>query len=362
MKSFSKLGVLLVVVILVLMMVMPVFADGYNDDSFSPEAINGYAVPKDIGGLPVIFVHTAENTRGMQAGEVRIVVQDTAGTLDESLEKATVSKYLTAHPLPQGWLVFVVGGPNTSRSEYEKRNTEINKFCDKHGSLPKLGPSSSTNGKSVAVQQQWAAHHAYAVDQNLDPGTMTIVNQNVRWTAPQVGNNQNAYSALMDNGWTDNNAFLQVGQVYFQGAGQNGYAVSPTCEFVPFPNVPYVVGHPYLFTMYYSSSHWQLSVLDYQTSAFQYVNCSGAGSRLVLSDDTGVFFENVNTNANWYTGFTNPINVPLAVDRGFECWGSDSIFQIYTAGGHLPINDAITGHLAQCNTASFHLDKILLAY
>lgn len=363
MKVLSKLATLLFVIVLALVGMSPaVFAEGSNGNSSLPKSVEGYPIPKELGGLPVIFVHTPENTRGLQPGEVRLVVLDTAASPEESVSRSTLPEYLNKHPLPEGWLVFGIGGPNTSGAEYEKLNAEANDFYDKFGPLPKLGPSSSTRAESISVQTAFAAHHAYAVDQNLDPGTMTVTNQSVEWNAPQVGNNQNGYSALLNNGWTNTNAFLQVGQVYSQGIGQNGYATSPNYNFVQFMNVPYVVGHMFYFVISYGSSQWQLSARDMQTQAYEWVLISGAGSRLVLSDDTGVFFENVNTNANWYTGFTNPINVSYAFDRGYQWWVTDSIYQKYTGGGHLPINGAITGHLAQFNTASFHLDKILLAY
>lgn len=114
---------------------------GSNGDSSLPESINGYPIPRDMGGLPVIFVQTSENTRGLQPGEVRLVVQDTAATLNESTSKGTVARYLSNHPLPEGWLVYVVG--NTSKAEYEKRHAETNNLYDKLGPLPKLKPSSS---------------------------------------------------------------------------------------------------------------------------------------------------------------------------------------------------------------------------
>ncbi len=126
-------------------------AGGSNGDSSLPESMNGYSIPRDMGGLPVIFVQTPENTRGLQPGEVRLVVQDTAATLKESTSKGTVARYLSNHPLPEGWLVYVVGGPNTSKAEYEKRHAETNNLYDKLGPLPKLGPSSSTISDSIAA-------------------------------------------------------------------------------------------------------------------------------------------------------------------------------------------------------------------
>lgn len=371
MKKLSKIVILLLIIGLLSGGVTQVLAGAANSNLSIPTVINGYSVPKEIGGLPVIFVHTSDNTRGMQPGEARLVLLDVADILQKSNADITVGKYLNEHPLPEGWLVYIICGKNRSQAEYAKEVAASNALYDKYGPLPTSCPISSANTEGTIGQQKAGTNVAKAVDQNLDPQTMTVTSQSVQWNAPTVGSNQNAYSLLLNNGWTNMGFLFQVGQEYHNYGGRNVWVSSTnSCGYCTnlflkdgMDAVPYIVGHKYYYSISYNSSttYWTLYALDITAMRGQGVLIGSAGSRLIACADTGVYFENVNTNANWYTGFTNPIIVGEAFDRDYQCWLTDARYQTYLTGGQWPLNGAIVGNLVNFHKASFYLNKINLA-
>lgn len=118
MKGLRKIGVLLLALGLIVGAVTPVLASGSsNSDSSIPTVVNGYPVPKEIGGLPVIFVETSDNAVWLQPGQVHLIILDTA-PLEESIAHSPVPQYLSQHPLPDGWLIYVVG-PDATQAELQ---------------------------------------------------------------------------------------------------------------------------------------------------------------------------------------------------------------------------------------------------
>ena len=77
MRSFLKLSVTLLLLITLILMA-----------SLSVNAADEPDFPKEVNGLPVIFVETSENTVGLTEGQVTLVLLDnTSTTAKESLVK-----------------------------------------------------------------------------------------------------------------------------------------------------------------------------------------------------------------------------------------------------------------------------------
>jgi hypothetical protein len=93
-----------------------------------------------------------------------------------------------------------------------------------------------------------------------------------------------------------------------------------------------------------------------------YDDTNATGTKLIRDPNTSVFFENWNTNANWYTGFTNPINSWNAGDcrAQWKAWNGGQIYIVNSAGQLVPNNGIITGSLVNYGIAAWHLDKVLL--
>lgn len=369
------LAIVLVVIGLVLALTAPATAEysQNNDSAKVPEEINGHPVPKEIGNLPVVFVETPENDVWLdkvkdKTGKrmITLVVLDKKhDNLQASIN--FVDKYLASHPLPEGWSIATVGGPDASVERILKEHKEYNKYCRKHGLYRNEPgrPAKSASSSSSTTQ-------SYAFDANNDPETEGITYQFVKWDAPQVGNNQDAYSVLTLNGETDTNYFLQSGNYYANGEGHVAWADTGTeCYFRDFTNVNYYPGNRYSFLVELSViSHtwWYVGSKNEDTGNYENIVRQGAtGSKLIYSVNTSVFFENYNTNENWYEGFTNPISAFYARDsedpnQGTKYWGADRQGIFYqNEPVHPDSNDIITGNLADGDTAYWHLEKIWLA-
>ncbi len=137
MKTSSKIAVLLLLTGLTLTGSPAVFAADSNSNASFPTVISGYPIPKEIGGLPVISVHTSDDSASLQPGEVRIALLDVTNDPSEPVSMSALPEYLSN--LPQGWSISVFSGPNVSKAEYERLFQETNDFIAKYGPGPKSG-------------------------------------------------------------------------------------------------------------------------------------------------------------------------------------------------------------------------------
>lgn len=268
--------------------------------------------PTSIAGYPVIFVQTPENTFGLTTGEVRLTVFVKGTTLDGTYTMADkVAYYIAEHPLPKGWSVETYGGPGGSQAEYERVHKENYEWQQKHEPIVFKMPSASSKAPLTGTG------HSFAIDVNSDPQSYSLDAQWARWNAPQVGTSQSASSALLDNVYTNTSYFLQAGQLYQSGAGYNVWTDTTKNLVGQQFNVAYVVGDNYLFNINVApGGKWRMECSDVTTYAYDgYIEQNSTGSTLALNVATSVFFENMNNNANWYSGFTNPISVYGAGER-----------------------------------------------
>ena len=135
------------------------------------------------------------------------------------------------------------------------------------------------------------------------------------------------------------------------------------CVFQYF-SLSYIEGNEceYDITHLPNTGYWWISAEDIDESDFDYVITAGSGTKLVDDEETSLFFENWNTNANWYQGFSNPISAYSARDyvSSWGYWSSGSII-IWDSGWDEQENDGIiTGSVLNNGTAYWWLDSILL--
>lgn len=351
MRYYKKSYLIVLLFLLVLASTIP----------FSANA-NNFSYPDSINGYPVIYIQTSENTYGLSSREVVLTILDkSAKTTEESMTHLNLKEYLKNNPLPKGYSIEVYGGPGASKEEFEKVHNKINEELKKIGPILLGGPGLFESNTKVA------GGPTFATFANNDPASQVVTEQRARWYAPVVGSSQNAYSAFLVNGMTNvNRYFLQSGQVYIFGTGFNMWADTTTgLSTRPF-NVSYVPFHLYEFSIVYSPAggFWSLWCEDYTASIFDYYyELNATGTSFINDPNTCVFFENWNTNANWYTGFIpNPMYAFYARDyvAQWKAWNSGQIYIIDSAGNYLPNNNIIIGSLVNYGYAYWYLNRILL--
>ncbi len=346
------------IILLLLLMLVPTIAVSLDQkDQKYPEFINGESV---------IFVQNSENTFSLDSSDVVLTILDDSSSIEESMTK--FSDYLSNHQLPKGWSITVLGGPGASKEEYLQVHNSFNDAVEKNGGPFKL--------------QQQSLGRTYAICAPTDPSSETIRYIAAEWLAPQVGNNQNQYSAMLVNGWTDQSCtdpngnpwsgyFLQSGQLYVAGLGFHVWADTTTSFQAQDWGVPYVAGHECWYAIAWFASGWSMAMSDQNTGGWVWHwEPAAVGTRLVESNDTSVFFENWNTNDNWEQGFTSPISVFNAYDGmsyplSIHPWNNDYIYIQDTFGNKISNGwwfwSTIRGRLRNLGTANWNLWRIPLA-
>jgi len=357
MKSAAKISS---IILLLLILLIPSIA--VSADPKYPEFINGEHV---------IYVQTSENTYLLHSNQVILTVLDDSNNMEESIAK--FSDYLSNHQLSEGWSIEVIGGPGSSEEGYLQVHKSNNDAAKKRGPTKYGGPIQSFTS-SESFEATTLGHYervpTFAVDATSDPGSETITYIDAEWVAPTVGTSQNHHSGLLVNGYTNTEYFMQSGQGY-ELAGPRNIWCDDSHELVGMDfGIPYVAGHRCFYFIGRFTAGWYMGMRDYTSGQFNMVyEPSATGTKLIKNPMTGVFFENWNSNSNWYTGFTNPISVynawnGIAVPANVHKWNNDYI-QIYDSNGNLHSNGIIfkiiSGRLRRLQTAKWNLQRILLA-
>jgi hypothetical protein len=222
-----------------------------------------------------------------------------------------------------------------------------------------------------------ASAPSFAIIGNSDPSTQLIDYQAGYWTCPLMGSFQDIGSFLMNNVSTNgvnpttgNVWFLQAGQLYFRNLyGENGWTDDNYGLRLQNFNIPYNPGDSMRFQIYRDpfSGCWEQTCYNL-TQGFYAYHLAGyvTGSILVQTlDSSSIWFENWNTNSDWYIGFTNPISCYLAMDGVVgvnmkKQWNNEDIEIVDNNHSLQPNTGEITGHLINGLTAYWHLDHILL--
>lgn len=334
MKINNKIIAILIAMISILVLTIPLQASASDQSKY----------PTLIGGLPVIYVHTSENSAGLKNDEVILTIFDKNLTLDEqSIAKTRTFIYedLAKNPLPKNCRISLYGGPGASVELYEKTNNEIYNYEKTKGSiLPGNSPALPMTNYDTT----------FAIDKNRDPYYSTSVTfQYAYWYSPTVGHSQNHSSELLVNGMTNTNYVMQAGQAYLNdGTGMNTWtdqSQNPPLINRWFLGVSYHAGNNCKFAIGYlgAGNGWFMSCTDYTAGLYQEIDEPLAtGDNLKYDNATSVWFENKNTNSNWYSGFSqqgspNSLTVRNAYDvvfGTFKTWTYDYRLTIDGHGGY----------------------------
>ena len=325
-------------------------------------------IPSSVNGLPVIFIKTSENTLYLDEHEKILVLFDNASSTGlESIEKYSIFEYFEENPLPKGFSLQIYAGEGASIEEFMRMHKKNNATFEKYGHIQlggQIAYSEQSGTKSCTTYYQ-----TYAGINILDTPGDDVQGLHIEIEAPEVGDNQSDYSALLVNGWSNNDFFMQAGQLYYSGQGYNVWADSESSYQVRCFDVDYVEGHDYAYVIaYYGGGDWIYVCGDTNSAQSDtYVQHDASGSYLIRDINTSVFFENWNTNADWYEDFSNPLTVWDAEDLDYSPyswseWDNTDIFIVDT-NQYVQDNDIleiIFGDLSDDTPAYCDLENVLL--
>lgn len=178
-------------------------------------------------------------------------------------------------------------------------------------------------------------------------------------------------NGFTDESWGDYDGyFLQSGQLYSAGEGYHVWSDFSEGLEAQYFDIDYVAGHRCYYFVAKFTAGWYMGMGDYTSGQWDYVfDDDAVGDTLIKDIATSVFFENWNTNSNWYSGFTNPISVynaynGIAVPADIHQWNNDYIVILDSEGRQRSngwIFKIISGRLRRFGTAKWNLHRILLA-
>ena len=341
-------------------------------------------IPERIAGLEVLDVQNKENTSCYPKDTPLFVLQSTHSTheglmADSDLMEA-IDRDLEEKGFPEGTEVMF-SGPSGSKDEASGFRRQWNTQRDTNGCIQFVDPRSAgdseteVSGKASQIGTQYSERPGYAtvVDLEISTNTDTDYNaQSVVLTAPTVGDNQDYFSAFLNNGYTDASPrgyLLQDGFVFEDGDGtvvwtDESWGLRPMLFLIN-----YHVGHKYFFTISYTNGFWWLCVEDRDAETYTY-RCRKSvhteGDSLWGTDNTSVWVENQNENADWYEGFSRRLYAREAknyVNGAGSGWSSESQ-ELTHCWNETPDPDdhtgTIFGTLVDYGVASWRLDRVPL--
>jgi hypothetical protein len=328
-----------------------------------------------INNLPVIYVQTPENTSTLTSGNtVTVVLDNISASLEESVQIFMKNVEANKSLVAPGGMIEVYGGPGATKEQYIKVHDETQSFAKSNGPI-KLGPPPTISPEQQNAISPMAATTitpSFAIIQNTDPSSRTVIGIAAHMSGINIGTSQLDHSAFLVNGVANSNRyFLQSGQLF--AANGTRYHVwsddthGQIAQYFNLNLIPYTTGVEYEYEINYmgSTGVWWMSAENYSTGAYDYfIEYYGQGTRLITDTGTSVFFENWNTNANWYTGFQ-------LLDSSYHAREMNSSYQwvnwsnqtivIKRGTTTYPNNGKITGSLVNNSSAVWDLTKLILA-
>jgi len=329
--------------------------------------------PASINGLPVLMVQTPANTYDLNNGRIITVLDNLSSSEEEAKQRFISNNASVMAILSPGDMIEVYGGPGASKEQYIKIHEENNVISKECSPITVDVPTKIINNNETESKATQTLNPAFAIFQESDNSIRTVRGISAHMVGINIGTSQSNYSAFMVNGITNSGYFLQSGQAYYGiGSGGNGTCgniwADPTHnnnQGMQF-NLPYVTNHDYLYDITYMGSPgvWEMGAKDENAGIFDlFIEYNGRDSQLVNNQGTSVFFENWNTNANWWYGF--PMWVICSHARELVSnqkinWTNGSI--IINRGGIIyPNNGKLSGSLLNDQTALWDLTLLLLA-
>ena len=319
--------------------------------------------PQTIGGFNVDHISTPKN-RACTSDPV-VSLQTTHSSLDEFLSNPpdvnALEKKIKSLP----------GVPSDFRLSFSNASLDKQTIADRNNAW-------NQERLESGCPEPWAASSAsdpargFATFRNKDAGKYTNDNaQSVLITSPsEIGENQDRWSAILNNTMTDDSFFLQSGMKFEDGGGFIGWT-DDSVDLVPkeFKKITFSEGAEYYFTNSYTNSVWWLcagKVVNQSVTPYECMRSPDAtGTHLKSDQNTGVTFENANRNAGWQNGFSSTVTARGARiyrDGIGQDWVSQSrVISHSCVGSEYPIEDAISGTLQGGGTGTWTLSGIPLA-
>lgn len=332
-------------------------------------------VPESINGLSVIYVETPENTASLAEGRrVFVILDNRSSSYEEShkLFSSTIKELKSI--LGDGDSIKVIGGPNASKEQFIQGHDRNDAFFREYGDTLKPPMPVVESPEFRPNPMTTTGENTYAVVKNMDDDhSITVKGIRSEMAGISVGDNQSSYSFFITNGYADDGYFLQSGQRYNpNGSGAHiYYTYNGSGTVYEAYSMDYTVNHDYRYEIKNmgASGWWLLNVTDLDTSDYEYyIENNGSGVKLVSNQNTSVFFENYNSNEDWYYGFPYYVSAHDArIYNGYN-WVDWSYEDIDICGSASSSdcdwdNDGkISGELVDDGTALWDLTELLLAY
>jgi hypothetical protein len=332
----------------------------------SAGAPDGY-VPETINGLPVIFVQTPANTSTLTEGSRIITILDNrSSSVEESRELFRSTIEATKSILGTGDSVEVFGGTGTSKEQYIRNHEENDAAWRAHPPVKNAPPTTtSAMGKTPLPGPLSGTVASYAVLEDTDPDIRTVLGIKAHMAGITIGTSQDTWSYFMVNGWTNTGFFVQSGQSYGIDGTRTHISYDSINGIHAFNGLSYTTNHNYTYDIIsWGNGAWWMGVTDDGSGNYDYViRYNGSGSQLVKSANTSVFFENYNTNSNWYNGFPVYVSASHARDMNSSSqwvnWSQEFVL-IFRNGTTYSNNGKISGSLTGDQSALWDLTLLML--
>jgi len=276
------------------------------------------SIPQSINGLPVIFIQTPANTPYLTAGKRIITLLDNSASSMESANKFSSNVESIKSLLKPGDLIEVWGGEGASVAQYDANHASTIESWKKNGSIQLYNPTTTSVNQETTASAA-IPYAGVANIQDTDIGNTNIMGISVQIYGITAGTSQNHGSAFLVNAMTNpsqyppwySSWFYQAGQYYYgNGTCANVYSYqsdNPANTARPF-TLQVTQGHLYNYDIrnlgFPSCAFWEMEVTDLTSFSYNYfLDPFGHGTYLINSKNTGVWFENQNTNPGWNNGF-----------------------------------------------------------
>jgi hypothetical protein len=325
-----------------------------------------YSLPAMVGGYEVLTILTSDNTACMMTGEKRLVLRATQPDVEDFLKDSrpeAIKLELEQHGLTAvaRWGIEIVG-PAVTLDEFLSNNQKWN---NQSTSCPKLRPLET--GSDWTEIKLGSGSFGYAQFEDTDAGSFTDDNaQAVNLVAPSsIGNNQNLYSAFLNNVKTNTGYFLQNGLLFQSGSGKVVWTDDSHGLGAQTYNISYIGGHTYWVTITYTNGSWWMCARD-NANPSSYTCAqepNGTGNNLGADLNTAIWTENGNTNSNWYQGFSSPLQAwgaKIYRNQVAQNWSTQHRHTADSCSTSWPPTNALNGSLTGGSTGNFTLSGVPL--
>lgn len=279
-----------------------------------------FGLPDIIAGYQVVTVQTSETIACMESGRKNVILRSPRSTQDSFLNsKDSLLIVQELNKTEIGSFTYQIIGPSVSDLDIEKIFNDSNPKLQKNPCVKLVSATNPTLSPSMIPASSGSGAPGFVHFVNQDAGLYPNVNgqndnaQSVWLYVPVMTGPLpfNDYVAFLNNVWTDQGAFYQVGFVANNfsfttlnvdyGFSVNGNQPLGTQLMTTYP------GNIYRFTISYTNAEWWMCgevINNPATYTCQSDHQTNRGTNLGPNINTGVFLETHTQDPNWYNAFT----------------------------------------------------------